>query len=393
MDGHPNGGLAMFEMAQGAMQPLLRSLRLVNTAADLAFYDVGLLGLRLFTRGFALSIDMEEEGATGNVAALRTIATHIVNLSAMTDPEGVILVVDAQHAPFIERHADLRAFLDHGLEFPSDAAAVAPEALRRKVRTISISGVGSSALGSAAFAWNVSEALGEPVAAIVPGYGLADIVPQALGGWFGFGLHDFLRELGQRALQSAAPPLALIGRRLACSAPSGAARLHEEPIAFRRGSPESDVLHDILEAAPQIVRLYGHSKGALCIENAIRSLPRERTSGLEVTTFGCVIKEECDADFDQVLGRWDGLGRLNSWGNWPERWIEAWHSTNTLLPLAMPVSRLTKEGPAAAIPDAAPPEPPALPPAAPQALLEDQTRAPKPPRRARPAKPRSRPSE
>jgi hypothetical protein len=29
-------------------------------------------------------------------------------------------------------------------------------------------------------------ALGEPVVAIVPGYGLADVVPQALGGWFGF---------------------------------------------------------------------------------------------------------------------------------------------------------------------------------------------------------------
>ena len=29
---------------------------------------------------------------------------------------------------------------------------------------------------------------------------------------------------------------------------------------------------------------------------------------------------------------------------WPERWIEAWHSTNTMLPLTVPVSKLTAEG-------------------------------------------------
>jgi hypothetical protein len=32
---------------------------------------------------------------------------------------------------------------------------------------------------------------GKPVAAIVPGYGLAGVVQQALGGWFGFEMYSY----------------------------------------------------------------------------------------------------------------------------------------------------------------------------------------------------------
>ena len=117
-----------------------------------------------------------------------------------------------------------------------------------------------------------------------------------------------------------------------------------EPLAFRTGCPESDILHDILLEAPAISRLYGLSKGALCIENAVRSLPDKRARRIKITTFGCAIAEETKAHYEQILGRIDGLGQLNSWGNLPERWIETWHSTNTLLPLTMPVSKLTKQG-------------------------------------------------
>ena len=200
-----------------------------------------------------------------------------------------------------------------------------------------------AALGSAAFAWNVSEALGEPVAAIVPGYGLADIIPQGLSGFFGYGLADYVRQLGDEALAWMAPEMARIGRRLSRSIPGEPARLAASGASYRRGSPEADILHAILLHAPQITRLYGHSKGSLCIGNAILSLPRDRARELEVTTFSAVVKEECDADFEQILGNIDSLGQLNSWGNLPERWIGAWHSTNTMLPLTVPVTKLTKE--------------------------------------------------
>jgi hypothetical protein len=202
------------------------------------------------------------------------------------------------------------------------------------VKIVSVTGVGSSALGSAAFAWNISASLHEPVAAIVPGYGLADIVPQALGGWFGFGFHDFVRRVSQQLLASTGLQFAKIGRHLSSTA------IGEE--AFRSGNPESAILHVIVERADRITRLYGHSKGAQCIQNAVRSLHEPRQRRLHITTFGCVIQEETDADYNQIMGSIDGLGQLNSWGNWPEQWIRSWHSTNSMLPLTMPVADLVK---------------------------------------------------
>jgi len=91
-----------------------------------------------------------------------------------------------------------------------------------------------SGVGAAAFAWNASSALAEPVAAIVPGYGLADVVPQALGGWFGFGLHDWLQSATQSFLAAAAPSLAQMGRRLARSAPHQKRAASGAPVAERR---------------------------------------------------------------------------------------------------------------------------------------------------------------
>jgi hypothetical protein len=338
-------GLASFDVPRAVVEPLLRSLRMVNTAADALFYDVGVLWQQLFARGIRVSTAINPAGAQrGQTAAYQTMAAHVVNLGALTDPEGVILVVDAQNAPFIERYAEVRDFLNSGLQFAGAEVGGSGAPSTFPVKTVSVTGVGSSALGSAAFAWNVSEALGEPVAAIVPGYGLADIIPQALSGFFGYGLADYLRELGEQALALMAPQMAVIGRRLSRSIPDRTSPIDSEGAAFLRGSPESDILHAIIEHAPQITRLYGHSKGSLCIGNAIAGLHPDRAKALEVTTFSAVIPEESPARFAQILGRIDPLGQLNSWGNLPERWIEAWHSTNTMLPLTVPVSKLTAEG-------------------------------------------------
>jgi hypothetical protein len=256
-------------------------------------------------------------------------AAKFINLGALTNPEGSILVVDAHHAPFVHSYDDVNTFLAAGPSF-----ALNRDGKVLPVKIVSVTGVGSSALGSAAFAWNISESLREPVAAIVPGYGLADIVPQALGGWFGFGFHDFVRRVSQQLLASTGLQFAKIGRHLSSTA------IGEE--AFRSGNPESAILHVILERADRITRLYGHSKGAQCIQNAVRGLHEPRQRRLHITTFGCVIQEETDADYNQIMGSIDGLGQLNSWGNWPEQWIRSWHSTNSMLPLTMPVADLVK---------------------------------------------------
>ncbi len=259
-------------------------------------------------------------------------------MKELYSPEGAILVVDARRPPFVSQYGDVKRFLAEGLKFPHAAAAAALSVAPEDVEAIAVTGVGSSALGAAAFAWNVSEALHKPVAAIVPGFGLADLVPQALVGWLGFGMLDFLRRTTETTLTAVAPDLAKIGRSLCLTA---------LPKPFPSGTPESDILHAILKAAPQIKRLYAHSKGAFCLRNAIRDLPPGRTADLHVTTFGCCVAEETSANYNQILGTIDGLGQLNSWGALPEQWINAWHSTNTLLPMTMHVGELLSHDEAA----------------------------------------------
>lgn len=326
--------LSGFDLPHWLVVPLLRAFRHCNTAADTLFYDVNLFWLRLFTRGITVTTaDPSGPGVAQDSVSAMQAAAKLINLSSLADPEGVILVIDAHRAPFVERYDDVKMFLAEGLRFPGGTSA--DGATPKPVEIISVTGVGSSALGSAAFAWNISESLRKPVAAIVPGYGLADLIPQALGGWFGFGMHDFVRRWCQQILLQNMPEVATIGRHLSSTI------LGDE--AFRSGSPESTVLHEILIQAPHIKRLYGHSKGALCIQNAVRGLPPGRYDDLHVTTFGCVVQEETAADYNQIMGNIDGLGQLNSWGNWPEQWIKSWHSTNSMLPLTMPIADLVKQ--------------------------------------------------
>jgi hypothetical protein len=102
------------------------------------------------------------------------------------------------------------------------------------------------------------------------------------------------------------------------------------------------VLHAILKDVPNINRVFGHSKGAVAIKNAMQSLPREITQRLHVVTFGWSMPEDIPtAGYSQFLGRIDGLGRLNSWAN-PSPLIPTHHGTNTSIPLSMPVSVLTR---------------------------------------------------
>jgi hypothetical protein len=184
------------------------------------------------------------------------------------------------------------------------------------------------------------------VLAIVPGYGVADVVLQGLGGWFAFGLHDFLgsKTLIKTGLATAAPETARIGRELATSTPEAPTARGGAPI-FRYGSGSSDVLHALLEHRVTPFRLLvGHSKGALQINNAIQSLPVERTRGLRVVTLGCPIAENVTGvDYHQYLGRFDALGQLNAWGHCPEHWPPTWHSTNPALPPAMAAGEMTSE--------------------------------------------------
>jgi hypothetical protein len=316
------GDLALYELQRPVVEPILRLLRLSNTALDVLFYDVGAFVAAMFAHG----VEVEAGGPRGTAG---NPLLDRLNLGALSNPEGSILVVDAMMPPYVERFDDMEQFLS----FANGESGA-------RLSSICITGVGSSALGSAAFAWDASRALGEPVGAIVPGYGLADVVPQALGGWFGFGLHDWLQSVTQSFLAQAAPSLAQMGRRLARSSPRHARSPSGAPV-FEHGSAASDDLHGVLIDAPRITRVIGHSKGALAIENALRSLPPERTRDISVLTFGCAIAEElAHRRYDQFLGLLDALGTLNSWGHSAEERPLAVHSTNSCMPLGMPVTAL-----------------------------------------------------
>lgn len=311
-------GLAAFDLPRAWVEPAVKACRLFNTALDAVFYDTP--GLRA-----ALAARDAPTVAHGGKRPSR-----IVDFDALSNPEGSLLLIDATTEPYVHRYRDVQAYL------------ASPHDETRQVQIATITGVGSSALGSAAFAWDISAALGQPVLAIVPGYGVADVVQQGLGGWFGFGLHDFLQSKRwiQQGLASVAPQTASIGRGLAASVPDAQAT-HGAPM-FRHGSGSSDVLHALmLHRRTPFKLLVGHSKGALQIGNAILSLPAERTRGLRVVTLGCPIAEnDAGVGYFQYLGLFDALGQLNAWGHGPTQWLPTWHSTNPKLPPAMDAGAL-----------------------------------------------------
>ena len=317
--------LSWFEAPRALVEPMVAVLRAANTAVDTLFYDVGVLAAELRDRGATIEVGGAPPAGTAGVSEPQKVL-----LDAVTNPEGSILVIDPQRPPFVTRFADVEAFA-------SFARTAEPA-----IRVLSVTGVGSSAFGSAAFAWNIAVALGEPIGAIVPGYGVADIVEQACGGWFGFGLHGpWVKQTAQYWLAMTAPGIARIGRELMMTAPGPHRQINGAPV-FERGSGSSDVLHALLRDVPGFRYLFGHSKGALVIENAILDIPAPITEQLHIVTFGCPIVEDTPAHYRQFLGCMDWLGLLNSWGNRPEWLLPSQHSTNTYIPLSMPVTPLAK---------------------------------------------------
>ena len=312
----------LFELPTWLVEPAVRSCRMFNTALDFIFYDVPTLRAALAEKDAPMHAQGEKR------------PSRIIDFDALSDPEGSLLLIDAITAPYVHKYQSVKKFLE------------SPYEETRKVDIATITGVGSSALGSAALAWDISVALKKPVLAIVPGYGVADVVLQGLGGWFAVGLHDFLssKTLIQSGLATAAPQTARIGRELAASAPQEPTAPSGAPV-FRYGSGSSDVLHALLKHRATPFRLLvGHSKGALQINNAIQSLPAERTQGLHVVTLGCPIAENVGGvRYHQHLGLFDALGQLNAWGHWPEYWPPTWHSTNPVLPPAMAAGEMTSE--------------------------------------------------
>jgi hypothetical protein len=208
----------------------------------------------------------------------------------------------------------------------------------RDVRALTVAGVGSSALGSAAFARNVADALDEPVAAVVSGYGLADFMTEAAGGWFFFRTLNGLRH----AFEGLEPAGDMATRE------AGAATTQSAASLVRFGSRDTQVATQLLtDNRFRFSLLSGHSKGNLVIAEALAEAVSGRRGALSispdtaiVTVSAAIYMPKAFTNIIDVIGQLDWFGAINSR---PDISIElrrplAWHHTNTELPMHLPVT-------------------------------------------------------
>lgn len=202
------------------------------------------------------------------------------------------------------------------------------------VGALAVAGVGSSAVGSAAFARDIADALGKPVGAVVSGYGMSDLLAEAMGGFFWFGALNGLRH-GFEALDR-------LTKRLSASETRPDAATGPE---FLRLSKDTATLIDLLEdprfAVPLLV---GHSKGNLVLSEALYALDGKgglgrvaRASRIVTISAKVGMPEAFAGRVFDVIGQWDGFGALNSRPDIPADLVVpgAWHSTNPDFPLGM----------------------------------------------------------
>jgi hypothetical protein len=211
------------------------------------------------------------------------------------------------------------------------------------VDAVVVAGVGSSALGTAALARNVANHLGRPVAGIVSGAGVADVLAEALGGWFVLGARNAARDAIARTLDAlrAKDHVRDPGTHEAMLADFAWPGLLAERFVY--GGPDSaTLLYLLLELGARVRILVGHSKGNYSIENALEGwlLVGRRTGApvptdLRVVTLGAVIHfPAAFTNVHQFIGEVDAFGMMNS------RLLVggahlvpgAWHSLNRAMP-------------------------------------------------------------
>ncbi len=252
-------------------------------------------------------------------------AEEAADLARPTVGEGTILIVPPSGAGRVVVCASLDDYLARG---------------GGGIATLTVAGVGSSALGTAAFARNVADAVGKPVAAVVSGYGLADLATEAAGGFFWFAgltaMHD-LRGTLDRSLG---------GIREAETNGLAGAPAH----ADRDTDVVGALIRDERAAVDLIV---AHSKGNLVVCDALHALQRDdralsdRTGEtVRVVSISSRLRmpRGCKR-LTEIVGRWDLVGDFATRRDAPPDVVvpDAWHHTNTDLYGHLPVTRVLKE--------------------------------------------------
>lgn len=272
---------------------MLEGVRQRNTALDAFFYDIGVV-------------------TPAEAAAI----------SPWLAAEGALLIVPPSGAGALTLCPTLDDFLEAG---------------GGDVRALAIAGVGSSALGSAAFARNVADAMEQPVAAVVSGYGLADVMAEAMGGFFWFGALNSIRHafegLDRWAEGFSAAEHALEG---------------DVVTRMRESRDMRTVMAMLSDGRCQFDLLTGHSKGNLVLSEALYALRDDapacfanivETSRIVTISARIAMPPPLEGVID-VMGELDWFGSLNSRPFIPPDVIVpgAWHHTNTELAAHLPVT-------------------------------------------------------
>lgn len=213
----------------------------------------------------------------------------------------------------------------------------------RHVHALAVAGVGGSAMGAAAFARNVADAIGEPVAAVVSGYGLGDIINETIGGSFFFGWLGHMRN-DLEVIDD------VVGRpHLGAYEDRHKLALKPHPSAL-----DTDTVETLLtDPSLSFHLLAGHSRGNRVLSEALYAIREEQpdllrkiAGGLRIVTFGgrITMPPAC-RDVIDVIGELDWFGEINSRPQIDSdiRVPLAGHSTNTDFAGALQVTKLLKD--------------------------------------------------
>lgn len=289
----------MKHIDQALTSPVATPLQKRNTLADWAFYDVS---------------DLTEPEFNW--------------LAAQPIKEGTILIVEPAGGADdirIEKFEDHAQMLD------------APGSM---IEHFAIAGVGSSDVGAAALARTLANHLDAPVGAIVSGYGMADILQEALFGWFFFGAANRAQAVFDRYNAF------FTGKAKA----DFAADERERAATIASTANDTRTLLRVLrDEGRQVKTLLGHSKGCLSIAFAFNELqdmgdPKalEPYSEIEVITAGAVVElPEALTRVRQYLGGIDWFGGLNSIPGIDHITVpNAWHHLNTEMAFHMDLAEV-----------------------------------------------------
>lgn len=251
-------------------------------------------------------------------------AAEFNTLSRQINREGSILVVyPADHA----RDNGVRKF-DTFASFRAEPGDL--------LRHFTIAGVGSSDIGAAALARTLANHVDAPVGAIVAGYGMADLLSEAMGGWFFFGMHNRLLNYVSRLPDTAEWGFSSHG--------DAAVTATSEPHGIDLSPDTLTLLRLLGEPERTIETILGHSKGCLSIAYALQTLKAQdkrdgfaRATDTEIVTTGAVVAVPSGLQrVRQYLGGIDWFGGMNS-----RRQLDhvdvpgAWHHLNKRIPFHM----------------------------------------------------------